>query len=294
MPVARRCRKPPAPASRNARARRIAGARAAVPVLLLLLAGCGPSLLFVGDPVLEATLFDRDQFEQRIERAASQAGYRASVHWPSGGTPAAAGVHQVIGAHGSQVVVLSPYLSLFAAEIVERFPDRRFVGYYGREPIENLTWVHFDAEPALREAGRVLAEWVFATTGRTAVLVTDGSDPVTRAEGEAIVAGYESVAEVGLEQVVFDSTPVREEVRSRVRAAARDGERVLVVLLGAATGWALEAIRDDDVVVAYRHGALPDTPGPVLFTIRDDLAAGLSDALTASTGRVVTPSRIER
>ena len=279
---------------RAMRARRFAGAHFAVPVLLLLIAGCGPSLLFVGDPVLEATLFDHAEFERRIEQVAGQAGYRGSVYWPARGTLGTAAVHQVVGARGSQVVVLSPYLSLFAGEIAERFPDRRFVGYYGREPIDNVTWVHFEAEPALQEAGRVVAEWVFAATDRTAVLVVDRSDPVIRDEGEALVAGYESVAGVGLEQVAFDSAPAREEVRSRVRAAARDGERAIVVLLGAATGWALEAVRDDDVVVAYRHGALPDTSGQVLFTIRDDLAAGLSDALAAPDRRVVTPSRVER
>ncbi len=265
-----------------------------VTALVLLFAGCGPTLLFVGDPVLEATLFDRDQFERRIERAAGEAGYRASVHWTPQGSLGIADFDEVIRDRGSQVVVLSPYLSLFAGDVAGRFPDRRFVGYYGREPLDNLTWVHFDPAPALREAGRVLARWVFAERGRTVVLVVDESDAALRAEGEALVAGYESAAGVGLERVVFDSTPTREAVRSRMRAAARDGERTIVLLLGAATGWALEAIRDEEVTVAYRHGALPDEPGRVLFTVRDDLAAGLSDALAVTGQRVVTPSRIHR
>jgi hypothetical protein len=124
--------------------------------------------------------------------------------------------------------------------------------------------------------------------------MVDESDPAIRAEAAALVAGYESAAGIALDTIAFDGTPGREEVRSSVRAAARDGERrAVVVLLGAATGWALEAVRDEEVTVAFRHGALPGESGRVLFTVRDDLAAGLSDALASTDQQVVTPSRIE-
>lgn len=260
----------------------------------LALTGCGPQLLFVGDPVLETTLFDRDGFERRVNRAASTAGYRALVFWPPQPSLETMNVFSAIEAHGAEVVVLSPYLSLMADEIAARLPHLSFVGYYGREVIPNLTWIRFDPAPALRDAGRLVAEWVFAGAGRRAVMFVDETNPVAREEAAAFAAGYDAQAEVGLERIAFSATPAREDVRTRVRSVARDGDRALVLMLGSATGWALEAARDEDVKVVIRHAAMPDPPGQVLLVVQDDLAAGLSAALATDAPAVVVPSVVRR
>ncbi len=252
--------------------------------------GCGPQLLFVGDPVLEATLFDREGFERSVDRAARTAGYRARIVWPRQRSLEAVDAFSVIESHSAEVVVLSPYLSLMADEIASRLPHLSFVGYYGSEGILNVTWVHFDPEPGLRDAGMLVAEWVFAGAGRRAVVLVDESDETAWEEAAWFEAGYESRAEVGLERITFSATPTREEVRNRVRSVARDEERALVLMLGAASGWALEAARDEDVKVVIRHGMMPDPPGQVLLSVVDDLAVGLAAALETDASRVEVPS----
>lgn len=256
----------------------------------VVLTGCGPRLLFVGDPVLEATLVDREGFERSIDRAARTAGYRAHIFWPQQPSLEAADALSAVATHSAEVVVLSPYLSLMANEVASRLPHLSFVGYYGRDEIPNVTWIHFDPEPALRDAGVVVAEWVFAGAGRRAVMLVDESNEAAREEAAWFAAGHESRSEVGLESISFPETPTREDVRNRVRAVVRDEERALVLMLGAASGWALEAARDEEVRVVLRHAMMPDPPGQVLLTVRDDLAAGLTAALETDDSRVVVPS----
>ncbi len=259
-----------------------------------LLTGCGPTLLFVGDPVLAASLFDLDAFERSVDRVAERAGYRARFFWPPQPSLETIDAIGAIEQHDAQVIVLSPYLSLTAHEFSSRFPGRSFFGYYGAAELPNVTWIDFDPDPALREVGRLLAEWVFARPGRRVVAFVDESSPTAKEEAASLIAGYESGAEVGLERVAFSAAPTREDVRGRVRAAAAENDRALVLMLGSATGWALEAARDEDVKLVLRHATIPAHPGQVLYSVQDDLAVGLSAAFRADGPRVLVPSVVRR
>ena len=272
---------------------RRSGYTAAVLTVAFGLCGCSPLLLFVGDPVFEASLADRAGFEREIEQTAGRAGYRAQVHWPAPQNLESLDVDEAIRSSTAQVVVLSPYLSLLAQDIVPRFPDRTFIGYYGAVDLPNMRWVTFDASSALLEAGRRVARWVFEAPNRTALLLVDESDPLLREEAAALATGYRDQAEIGLERIGFDRSPTRDEVRNRVQPLTRNGDHALVLLLGSATTWALEAIRDEEVRLGLRHGQIPPVRGRILFSVRDDLVAGLQAALHSSQGVVVAPGRLE-
>jgi len=269
---------------------RVAATLAAV--IALTAAGCSPEVLFVGDPVFQATLPRPDAFEEAVREAAASASMRAEIHWPAERIDSLA-LAPLLRNHDAPVVALTPYLSLLAAEVVVDFPRRRFIGFYGDEPLANVTWVDYDAVPAMTEAGAALARWVFAGTGRSAVVLVDESDRAVAEEGRALAAGYLAEAGVDPELEVFRSAPTRETVRSRVQALPPGGERAVVALLGPATAWALEFLRDETTLVAFRHGYLPRDARRVLFTVRDDVATGIARALAEGGERVVAPSVLD-
>ena len=259
---------------------------------LLLFAGCSAELIFVGDPALRATLFAVDEFESGIRRAGRAVSMRTDVFWPAESTLDAIRLEPAIAGHSARVVVLSPYLSLFAGEVASRFPDRHFIGFYGQQGLPNLTWVHFNRRAAMSEAGRALARWVFEGEGRDAVILVDESDRSIRDEALDLAAGYEEIAGIAVRQVAF-TAPSRDEVRSRVEALSRGTQRAVIVLLGASTTWALETLRDEALLVGYRFAAVEEDPARVLFTVRDDLATGIRSAIGAPGGRVVVDSLLQ-
>ncbi len=258
----------------------------------LITAGCGLDVVFVGDPALASTLPDTREFEHAIEDAARSASFRSRVYWPEASLNAIA-LEPIVQEFDAGTIVLSPYLSLLIQEVAPALPDRRFVGYYGLEPLPNLTWVEFDPMPAMTEAGAVLARWVLDAPGRTAVLLIDESDRDRREEGRALLSGYEQEAGIELRREAFGVPPSRDDVRSRVQAIAGGEQRAVVVLLGTATGWALEQLRDEQTVLGLRNVAIPADSDRILFSVRDDLADGLEVALREGGERVVVRSVLD-
>jgi len=258
----------------------------------LMTIACGSDVVFIGDPVLESTLPDTQSFENAMRDAGRAASLRSRVYWPQANLDAIA-LEPLLQELDAGTVALSPYLSLLLGEVASASPERRFIGYYGAQPLPNLTWVAFDPLPAMTEAGAVLARWVFDAPGRTAVLLVDESDRSILEEGRALASGYEQEAGVELRKEAFSTAPSRDDVRSRVQVVAESGERAVVVLLGTATGWALEQLRDERTVLGLRHVAITDDSDRVLFSVRDDLALGLEVALGEQSGRVVAPSVLD-
>jgi hypothetical protein len=252
--------------------------------LVLLLAGCGADVLFVGDPALEA-ITDAGRLESDLREAASRRGMRVDVVWPSAERLDALDLDAVLAERDERVVALSPYLSLLAADLAGRYPDRTFVAFYGAPDVPNVIGVEFEADAAMREAGRALARWVFAEPARTAVLLVDESERDIREEARALGAGYEDEAGVALPTEAFATPPTRDAVRSRIDAVVGGGRRGVVVLLGEASGWAYEALRDEsDVRIGYRNAYMRSVERS-LFTVRDDPATGLDAALAALAQR---------
>lgn len=264
----------------------------AVLAMTLLSTACGSDVVFVGDLVLESTLPDTQSFEAAIRDAGRAASLRSHVYWPQANLDAIA-LEPLLQELEAGTVALSPYLSLLIGEVASSLPERRFIAYYGTQSLPNLTWVRFDPLPAMTEAGAVLARWVFDAPGRTAVLLVDQSDRSILEEGRALASGYEQEAGVALREEAFSAPPSRDDVRSRVQAIAAAGERAVVVLLGTATGWALEQLRDEQTVFGLRHAAIAEDTQRMLFTVRDDLALGLELALGERGAHVVAPSVLD-
>jgi len=145
----------------------------------------------------------------------------------------------------------------------------------------------------MTEAGAALARWVFDTPGRTAVMFVDESDRSIREEARALGSAFEQEAGVELRRESFSDRPSRDDVRSRVQAIGGTGERAVVLLLGTATGWALEQLRDEQTVIGLRHAMVSEQANRILFSVRDDLALGLESALRDGGTRVVVPSVLD-
>lgn len=258
----------------------------------VVLVGCAPDVIFVGDPMLEATV-DPDRFEASIGEAGERAGLRTAVVWPQVDSLEALDPEAVIAAADASTIGLSPYLSLFADSIADRFPERTFVSFYEGQPGANLTRVEFDANAAMREAGEFLAEWVFEATARSASILLDDDRPELAEEARALAEGYRSVAGVDLEIERFADAPTREELRARLDALPATGDVALVVLLAESAPTLFEIARDEQVLLGGRN--LPRGPdeAQVLFTVRDDLARGLAAALGSDGGTVTAQATLE-
>jgi hypothetical protein len=153
--------------------------------------------------------------------------------------------------------------------------------------------VRFDATAAMREAGELLAGWVFEATSRAAALLVDESRPGLAGEARALAEGYRAVAAVDLTTHAFAGSPTREEIRARLDALPAAGEVALVVLLGERTGTLLEIARDEEFLLGGRNlGARADGER-VLFTVRDDLALGLAEALASPGPTLLVPAVLE-
>lgn len=271
------------------------GGRAApllITATVALLAACAPDVVFVGDPVLEATV-EPGSFEASIEEAVAQTGARSRVIWPQADSLEALDPQAVVAATDAPTVGLSPYLSLFAPSIADRFPDRTFVAFSSGPAKPNLTRVEFDATAAMREAGELLAAWVFDAGSRSATLLYDASRPAVAEHARALTEGYRRVAGVDLETERYASAPTREELRARLEALPVAGEVAVVALLGERTATLFDLARDEELLLAGRNMALPAREGRVLFSVRDDLALGLAEALGSPGGTLVVEAVLE-
>ena len=260
--------------------------------LAVVLGACAPDVVFIGDPMLRATV-DPARFEASMETATARVGRRSRVLWPEAGSLEALDPEAAVAATEVEAIGLSPYLSLFAPSIAERFPERTFVAFIRGPAAPNLSRVRFDASAALREAGELLAGWVFDASSRSAALLVDESRPELADEARAVADGYVAVAAVELTTHAFNGPPTREELRARLDALPAAGEVALVVLLGERTGTLLEIARDEELLLGGRNLGGRADGERVLFTVRDDLALGLAEALESPGRSLVVPAVLE-
>ncbi|MFW5776689.1 MAG: hypothetical protein ACOCZB_05315 [Spirochaetota bacterium] len=258
----------------------------------VVLTGCAPDVAFIGDPVLEAVV-DPDRFEASIDAAVTETGARSRVIWPAVSSLEALDPQAVVASADASTIGLSPYLSLFAASIAERFPKRTFVAFSAGPTAGNLTRVEFDASVAMREAGEFLAEWVFEASPRSASVLLDAGRPVLAEEARSLARGYRSVAGVDLEVVRFAEAPTREDLRARLDALPVTGQVALVALLGEATPELFELTRDEPILLAGRNLSDRGEEDRILFVVRDDLARGLAAAIGSADETVVVQATFE-
>ncbi|TVQ27820.1 MAG: hypothetical protein EA382_02900 [Spirochaetaceae bacterium] len=268
-----------------------------------MLAGCAAEVAFIADPGFAAGMPSRDAFDSSFVAYWRTIARRAEVVWPETATLDGGAIDAMVASTSADTVVLSPYASLFVADLASAYPARRFVAFTVEAPaLDNVRVIRFDATQAASEAGAWSAEWLFAGTGRSVVLFGVENPEHLRAESASFVDAYVNSGGVGLDEHWFVDAPTRDQVRSRVREItgvrrARDaGETLLVLMLGNATSRALEAVRDSDFLLGVRGSWLnPDDPR-LVFVIRDDPISALTVLTTIASdqaGALVAASVFE-
>ena len=161
---------PPSPDSVPAvRTGERAWAALAILSVIVLVAGCAPTVVFYGDSAYLAAIVNTDDFESRMERAAADAGQRLVTEWDPSDALATAWLEQSLDEPVAPIVVLSPYFSLFASDVAARYPDISVIAMGGEVSQQaNLTRVTFDRVPAFERAGALVRDWVSAGDDRGA------------------------------------------------------------------------------------------------------------------------------
>jgi DNA-binding LacI/PurR family transcriptional regulator len=256
-------------------------------------------MLYAGDPAQYASLADPSDFERNMRRAGADERYRVLFEWSEGRTLDQIDAISLVAATAPDVLVLSPYLSLLAAEIAEAYPDLPIVAFAAAEQLTSvatITRVLVSYEAGLREAGAFLAEWVSGGPDRSVVLiVSSGGIPNTGSadDRQAIESSYMEAAGVPVSTVEVPARPTRESVRAAVqRIETTENTAVVVLLDGVAAGWALEFLQTEPVWLVLRGAVRPDGPLNVLATVHADPASGVAEALGNPGTTVTTPARL--
>ena len=279
--------------------RRASGRGASLAILVLLvLFGCTPSVVFYGDQALRAIVADSAEFTGALERAADEAGHVLVIEWDPSPELGTAWLENRLQDPPAPVIVLSPYFSLFASELADTYADLDFIGYLGTSSERaNLTRVVFNRVPALEEAGVLVRAWEEAGTDRQAAALFLANSDMRRAELEALIGSYGEAGAVGINVHRFASPPDRETVRRAIRDLRADGVNAFLVFIGPSNRFALELLQSEAVVFAtdFASTAVTLSDG-VLFSIENRMEIGLAAALNsvgaAAGGTVVTADSV--
>ena len=91
------------------------------------LAGCAADAVFLADPALAAIVGNNREFEKSLESAAEGLGRRLEVEWDPSDQLGTLWLETRLTQLDVPLVVLSPYFSLFAADIAAEHADAHFV-----------------------------------------------------------------------------------------------------------------------------------------------------------------------
>ena len=260
---------------------RVRGAGLVILILLVML-GCAPSVIFYGDQALRAIVADPGEFQKSLERVTENEGHRLALEWDSFAELGTGWLEDQLVQRSVPVVVLSPYFSLFASELAETYPDVSFIGFAGGiSERANLTRVVFDRVPAMEEAGSLVKAWEEAGTDRRVAALFLTNSEVRRAELEALTDSYGSEGAEGINVSRFNGPPDRETVRRVVRDLRAEGVNAFLVFIGSSNRFALELLQSEAVVIAtdFASGAV-SLDDALLFSIENRLDTGLAAALS--------------
>ncbi|MEE8440226.1 MAG: hypothetical protein V3S41_00775 [Spirochaetia bacterium] len=269
-------------------------------MVLSIMLGCTPSVIFYGDPILRAIVADPGEFRRFLEQAAEDEGRSLALEWDPSVELGTAWLEDRIVHASPAVAVLSPYFSLFASDLAETYADVYFIGFAGGAPEQaNLTRVVFDRVPAMEDAGSLVKTWEEAGTDRKAAALFLTNSEMGRAELEALVDSYEGEGVETIRISRFDISPDRETVRRAIRDLRADGVNAFLVFIGPSNRFALELLQSEPVVFATDFASAATSLGDaLLFSIENRLDIALASALDAvgagAEGGIVTVhSRVE-
>jgi hypothetical protein len=248
----------------------------AVAPVIILIAGCRPSFVLVGDPFLQNSIPSEDELASRLKDAAGEVGFRARVLWPPVTEQEPLGAPVDLSRMSEDVVMLSPYQSL---EMSDAAPDPvgprvAVISSGATAPAWADTTIVFDSAPAYRRAGQLAAEWSASNPDRQTILFH--SEPSGREDAAAFIAGFEAVSESEGPALIterFRTEPTRQTLSDVFSRYVQGADTLFVLLLGRADQTALELLRGADIRLGLR-GVDPELdPARIVFSVRDDLVA---------------------
>lgn len=259
--------------------------KAILPVLALIVlaAGCSPSVVFLGDPALRVAVGDVERFESRVESAGRTVDERVAIEWDPSPELGTTWLEAELSRTDIPTVILSPYFSLFASDFAEASPETRFIAFgEGATGPANLTRVLFDTVPAMEEAARLIAEWESGGDRRRVAVIHLVNSETARDELDALVNAFDAIGARKLPVTQYTAVPTREEVRQELRNLLNQGYTGFLVRIGAANRHAIDLLQTEPVVFATDAAsgtrALDDS---LLFSIEHPLEEGVEAALMA-------------
>ena len=251
---------------------------------ILLLAGCwnGRAILLFEQPHWD-TLGRARSLAARLAVGALTNGYFPSIQVIAGSQSAMDRVVRAAGSVGRGAVVVGPLLSYEWGGYVTRFPHVRFIllaDVTESAVPPNVTLLTFDRRAAFHEAGARAAEEAAAAGGHLALLTSAASD-ITEEELAAFRDGAKATAAaVAPDTRELPATADRASVQSAVGDLRRAGVSVVLIGLGSADPWALDALKavGGSAVLADWQASGAD-PQQVLLSVEEDIPAGIARAL---------------
>ena len=213
---------------------------------------------------------------------------------------APAGLSKTVAGGRFGTVVVGPLISLEAFELARAFPRTRFllVGVSpGAEAPPNAAVLVFTRADAFRAAGYAAGQSVLGEAGgagapgaRIGVLAAAGTDAAAR-DRDAFAGGVSDALGGALPVAREIDAPIdRAKAKAAVEQMRKDGVEIVLLRLGAADPWCLEAMKEaGGCAVVSDWASSRAYPAQVFLSVEDDLIGGIARFLdrAARGNRVV-------
>jgi hypothetical protein len=257
------------------------GVAALLAAATIILPGCSSDIVFLGDLALQQASGPA-LLERELRGAVDEAGHRLEIVWQPEGTLDDPWLDAAVQQADVGIVVLSPYLSVFADQVAGVVPDKRVVAIYGPESrVSNVTRIRYDPTEALSELGLLLADWILGRPGRSVHALFYEPNEEARNEARLLEQSYAAASGLRLETTSYPVLPEREQVRLDMEQLAEAAELLVVAFMGRTTDFVLELLRGESAFAIVRHGVGPPKfAAGIVAVVQDDL----SDTLAAVAG----------
>ncbi|MFP4549253.1 MAG: hypothetical protein ACLFNT_00490 [Spirochaetales bacterium] len=263
----------------------VIGLLAAVAVLV---SGCSPDIVIVSDPLLEAIIPSRQEWEREISVVARQNRVRVGFEWPSAELLDQLDFDEIVSRTDAPKYLLSPYASLFANELATRHPERGFiVTQGGPHDAANITTVSYAWNEGWQAAGNWVANWLAEDAQRRAVVFASEEDQTQR---ERVAALREAVERAG-EQI--EIRLLAESIRGDATVSSLadsdfSGTTLVIFMAHGSDQSTFTSLYDSATFLALPGVYIRDGSEQVLLAVRADLSEALAAHLSMPSARVVT------
>lgn len=226
----------------------MAGRAGACALVAILLAGCSSGSVFYADPALRAGVATERELKAQILHETD--GVRLAIH--PGETMDTAWLEAELTSSPPQVAILSPFYSLFAAELAGEFPGIEFVGFGAGTAVDNLTRVVVGRDDALRTLVAVLTQHLDLREERVAIFLAENTE--ARREQSRFLRSL--LDEAGIEPHWihrYAEASARDEIRADARRDLNNDASLFVVLVGPENATVMDLLSAKEVRIITEH-----------------------------------------